>query len=308
MIDFRRLQVLRTVAHYGTVTAAAQALHVTTSAASHQIRELGRELGVTLLEPQGRGVRLTPSARELLEHADAIEERWARAYAALHSRDEPAGTVRLCATPTALSALVAPAAKALARRHPKLLPKVTEAEPAEGFDRLLSNDADVTVFTVTSDTPPRTDARFEQEPLLQDPFDLLVANDHPFAAAEHLALADAGREPWIVEMAPISSRYDTLGACTSAGFRPHIAHEARQWSVVATLVAHQLGVALVPRLAQLPTQLGVTHVPLHGHPTPSRLLLSATRRGSRDHPTIAAATAELVRMAQRLSEDVPATQ
>ncbi|MET7443584.1 LysR family transcriptional regulator, partial [Streptomyces sp. NPDC005568] len=40
MIDLRRLHVLRAVDHYGTVTAAARALHVTPSAASQQIRQL----------------------------------------------------------------------------------------------------------------------------------------------------------------------------------------------------------------------------------------------------------------------------
>ena len=76
MIDLRRLHVLRAVAHYGTVTAAASALHFTTSAASQQIRQLARDLGVDLLEPQGRGVRLTSAAESLLAHADAIQARW----------------------------------------------------------------------------------------------------------------------------------------------------------------------------------------------------------------------------------------
>ncbi|UXI82120.1 LysR family transcriptional regulator, partial [Streptomyces vinaceusdrappus] len=70
MIDLRRLHVLRAVSHYGTVTAAARALHFTPSAASQQIRQLARDLGVDLLEPQGRGVRLTPAAESLLAHAD----------------------------------------------------------------------------------------------------------------------------------------------------------------------------------------------------------------------------------------------
>lgn len=76
MIDLRRLHVLRAVSHYGTVTAAARALHFTPSAASQQIRQLARDLDVDLLEPQGRGVRLTPAAESLLAHADAIEARW----------------------------------------------------------------------------------------------------------------------------------------------------------------------------------------------------------------------------------------
>ena len=53
MID-RRLQVLRMVAARGTVTAAAEALRYTPSAVSHQLRTLARDLGVALLEHEGR--------------------------------------------------------------------------------------------------------------------------------------------------------------------------------------------------------------------------------------------------------------
>ncbi|MEW2078297.1 LysR family transcriptional regulator [Streptomyces sp. NPDC013433] len=57
MIDLRRLRVLRAVAHYGTVTAAARAPHFTPSAASQQIRQLARGLGVALIP---RLARLAP--------------------------------------------------------------------------------------------------------------------------------------------------------------------------------------------------------------------------------------------------------
>ncbi|MGW4026683.1 LysR family transcriptional regulator [Streptomyces sp. NPDC005009] len=61
MIDLRRLHVLRAVAHYGTVTAAARALHFTPyftpSAASQQIRQLAHGLGVALIP---RLARLAP--------------------------------------------------------------------------------------------------------------------------------------------------------------------------------------------------------------------------------------------------------
>ncbi|WP_435845037.1 LysR family transcriptional regulator [Streptomyces flaveolus] len=76
MIDRRGLHVLSAVAHYGTVTAAAHALHFTPSSASQQIRRLARDLDAVLLEPWGRGVRLTPGAGSLLAHADAVQARW----------------------------------------------------------------------------------------------------------------------------------------------------------------------------------------------------------------------------------------
>src|SRR4051794_13584646 len=109
MIDLRRLHVLRAVAHYGTVTAAAEALHFTPSAASQQIRQLGRDLGVALLEPHGRRVRLTPSAQRLLRHADAIEARWEQAEVDLRGCDgQPSGRLRVCGFASAISNLLTP--------------------------------------------------------------------------------------------------------------------------------------------------------------------------------------------------------
>ena len=82
MID-HRLQVLRLLAHHGTVTATAEALHYTPSAVSAQLRSLSEQLGVTLLVPKGRGVKLTPAGRLLLSRADDLYERWEQIRAEL---------------------------------------------------------------------------------------------------------------------------------------------------------------------------------------------------------------------------------
>lgn len=303
MIDLRRLHVLRSVAHYGTVTAAAQALHLTPSAASQQVRALGRELGVTLLEPDGRRVRLSQAARDLLVHADAIEERWQQAQAALDAATPPlTGILRLCGFPTAVSTLLAPLASRLHTRHPSLTVRIVEAEPAASFDLIFSGEADLAIIEAIPDSPALTDRRFDQRGLLRDPFDLLVPTDHALAERDTITVADAATEPWILGMSASSSRQHALSACNAAGFSPHIAHEGREWSVVATLVAHGLGVALVPRLAQLPTGLRITRLALAGPPTPSRQFLTCTRRGSHDHPAIATALSHLAPLAAQLPE------
>jgi DNA-binding transcriptional LysR family regulator len=291
MIDLRRLQVLRAVAHHGTVTAAAHSLHLTPSAASQQVRQLGRELGVVLLEPHGRRIRLSPAARSLLAHADAIEARWQQAEADLHAATTatPSGVLLLCGFPTAVSTLLAPIAVRVRRTWPGTVVQIREAEPLDSFDLLFSGDADVAIVEATPDNPPLTDARFEQHPLLNDPFDLVTAAEHHLAGQETVTLAQLAAEPWILGMPGSSSRQHVLAACNSAGFTPTIAHEAREWTVVASLVAYNLGIALVPRLAQLPPQSHVMRTPLTDTATPSRQLLTVTRRGSREHTTIAAA-------------------
>jgi DNA-binding transcriptional LysR family regulator len=65
MFNFERLRTLHAIATRGSVNAAATALHVTDSAVSQQIAKLESELGQSLLERNGRGVRLTDARHEL---------------------------------------------------------------------------------------------------------------------------------------------------------------------------------------------------------------------------------------------------
>ena len=298
MIDLRRLRVLRAVAHYGTITAAAEALHFTTSAASQQIRQLGRDLDVVLLEPQGRRVRLTPAARRLLAHADAIETRWEQAEIDLRAGgEEPAGTLRVCGIPTAVAMLLAPIVAPLRDRYPRLTVRIQEAEQEQGFNMLFDGDTDLAILDASTTNPPAGDPRFDQRPLVDDVFDLAVAAGHPLAARESVTLAETADEDWILQELSCTCREHTLSACGTAGFTPNVVHNALDWNAVASLVAHNLGVALVPRLAYLPAHLPVVRVPLTGRPTPSRKLLTCTRAGGRDHPAIAAALTELTNLA-----------
>ncbi|MEU0742096.1 LysR family transcriptional regulator [Streptomyces sp. NPDC006134] len=292
MIDLRRLHVLRAVAHYGTVTAAAHALHVTPSAASQQIRQLARDLGVGLLEPQGRGVRLTPAAESLLAHADAIQARWEQAELDLRAeRGTPAGPLRLTGFPVAVSVLLAPVAARLRERHPGLSVRIREAGVPESFDLLFEGESDLAVVETTPRNPPRGDARFDQRPLLDDPFDLVVPEDHPLAGRDRVGLAEAAHESWIAPVPESPCRPHVMSACGAAGFTPDVIHHALDWNVTAHLVAHRLGVALIPRLARTAPHLPIVRVPCAGRP--HRKLLTCTRRGGHRRPAVAAALEEL---------------
>ena len=79
MLELRRLRLLSELHARGTIAAVADALQFTPSAVSQQLAMLEREAGVPLIERAGRGVRLTDAALVLVEHAEALLERTARA-------------------------------------------------------------------------------------------------------------------------------------------------------------------------------------------------------------------------------------
>lgn len=144
---------------------------------------------------------------------------------------------------------------------------------------------------VTPRNPPLSDARFDQQPLLDDPYDLVVPDDHPLAGLGRVDLAEAAHEDWIAPVPQSPCRPHVMSACGAAGFTPDVIHHALDWNVTAHLVANRLGVALIPRLFQLAPQLPITRVRCVGDP--HRKVLTCTRRGCRERPAVAVALEEL---------------
>src|SRR5581483_9841166 len=117
MIDaalFPALETFLAVARTGSVGAAARQRHVTSSAVSQQIRRLEQHFGTKLLEPAGRGVRLTASGEAAVP---VVRELWSGAEAAFDQLAElggrPATTVRVAASDYLGKGLLAPVLRAL---------------------------------------------------------------------------------------------------------------------------------------------------------------------------------------------------
>lgn len=288
------------LAEHGTVTEVARLLNYTPSAVSHQLQTLARDLQVTLLVQDGRRVRLTPAARTLLAHADDLFAQWETIRSeVMRSADETGGALRMCGFSTAAAALLPFAAQRVAEQHPRVTVRIIEADPDDCFDLLLADQADLAVVVATQSLPPSTDPRFDQQPLLDDPLDLLVPENHRLAGRSSVLLRQVADEPWLLDRPGRPHHQLVVAACAAAGFTPTAAHEAAEWDTGAALVAAGFGVALVPRLARLPAGYPIVRVPLRGDPQPARHIVTGVRRGSRRDPVIATALDALETIAAR---------
>ncbi len=302
MIDLRLLQTLRVLHAQETVTATARALHLSPSAVSEQLRQLARQVGADLLERDGRRLRLTEAGHVLLNHADALTAQWERVRADLGRHDaSPYRPLRVGGFATSVGPLLAPAAQALLREPRPVRALLTETGTGQCYRQLLSGELDIAVVTPLSGSPSSDDARFDQQPLLDEAQDLAVPSGHPLAGRDHVELADAAGEDWI------SAHHDqdhlARALCTAAGFAPRMTHHANAWHAVLDMVAHGLGVCLVPRLVSCAAHAGVVRVPVHGDPRPLRRVLTCVRRGSHEQEGIARGLAALRARAAQVPAD-----
>ncbi|MEU5438552.1 LysR family transcriptional regulator [Streptomyces sp. NPDC020719] len=292
MLDLARLRALHAVSVHGSVAAAATALGYTPSAVSQQITKLERETRTTLLERRGRGVALTEealhlaaTAQELLalvEHAETtLEER----------RGLPTGRLTVAAFASAARGLLPGVLAQLAREHPDLDARLSEIDPHLSVDLVAKGVIDLAVTHDWDITPLPAPEGVEHAVIGDDLCDLLVPEDHRLAGREPVRRAELARERWICQP-PGSVCHDWLVRTLRAdGHEPDLRHQAAEYHTQLALVAHGLGVALVPRLGRGPLPDGVVAVRLD--PAPVRRLYALWRTGAARRPAITAAVAAL---------------
>lgn len=141
-----QLRSFLAVAELGSVREAATALFVTQPAVSAAVAALERELGVVLLERDGRGVRLSDAGRTLADYAVRIEGlSQETAVAVSASADPEKGTLRLAAVTTAGEHVVPSLLSSFRREHPHVRVELEVANRRRVWEALDRSQVDLAV-------------------------------------------------------------------------------------------------------------------------------------------------------------------
>ncbi|MEV6940912.1 LysR family transcriptional regulator [Streptomyces sp. NPDC051172] len=286
MLDLQRLRALHAVSVHGTVGAAAAALGYTPSAVSQQIAKLERETRTVLLEREGRGVRLTPEAHQLVDTAQELLAIVERAETALEERrGVPAGRLTIAAFASAARGLMPAVLADLAARHPALDARLSEIDPHLSVDLVAKGAVDLAVVHDWDIAPLPVPPGVEHAVIGDDRSTLLVPAGHLLAGRESVRREELGGERWVCQP-PGRVCHDWLvRTMRAAGHEPEIVHQADENPTLVALVAGGLGICLVPRLGRGPLPAGVVEVRLE--PTPVRRLYALWRKGAARRPAIA---------------------
>ena len=297
-MQLQSLEVFRTVARYGSITAAARALRYTQSAVSRQIAALEADLDAVLFDRRPRGVTLTEEGRGLLPHAEAVLDRVATARRDLDAiRGLGGGRLRVGAFPTAVAALVPRALAAFRQAHPDVALALVEGLTPTLLERLVAGDADVVVVSAPPDRPlDRT--RFDLHHLLDERMLVAVPRSHRLARRRSVRLAELASDSFVAGSA--TAEQTLLRAAQPPDFQPRIDIVAAEWTGKLGCVAAGLGVALVPALAVRATPADLVLLRLHPDDTSVRQVFAATVAGRRRSAAVEGLLRELVTVARYL--------
>ncbi|HEY0502012.1 MAG TPA: LysR family transcriptional regulator [Lysobacter sp.] len=123
------LRAFEAVARLGSVTRAAEELHVTHGAVSRHLKSLEDTLGTPLFLREGRGLAPTPAGRRLHEAADAAFAPLRQAWGELQRRSRQAPLVLGCPG-SVLARWMIPRLDRLARERPDLQLHLSASETA----------------------------------------------------------------------------------------------------------------------------------------------------------------------------------
>ncbi|MER6086323.1 LysR family transcriptional regulator [Streptomyces sp. NPDC001833] len=263
MLNLERLRTLDALARHGSVSGAAEALHVTTSAVSQQMGKLEREVDQQLLAKNGRGIRLTDAGRLLAEHAARILSQVELAQSDLEAhRGQVVGELRLCAFPTAARGLFPGALAALRARHPALRVRSSELEPENGIAGVVRGDLDLAVVLDWYNKPMPLPDGLVKAPLLDDPAEVALPVGHRLADREEVDLGEFAEDEWITWGEGEFCHEWLMFTLRSRGIEPIVGHRAAETHTQLNLVAAGLGVCIAPLLGRHPVPEGVLMVPL----------------------------------------------
>ncbi|MBB5959984.1 DNA-binding transcriptional LysR family regulator [Saccharothrix tamanrassetensis] len=240
-MTLRQFEYLVTVVDEGSFTRAAELLHVTQPALSHQIRALERTTGTQLLDRLPRTVRLTPAGRAWLPFARAALADAERAMtAARRAGGLECGELHVATVYSLTLGALPPVLRKWRALHPDVRIRLFEHRHADELrEAMAEGQADVAIGP-----DPVGWAGFTRVLGMED-FVLVLPPDSEHESPVDLrAFADQG---W-VHYAPGNGLADVVdAACRDRGFQPWAAVRTEQTATVPVLAAAGLGPALVPR-------------------------------------------------------------
>lgn len=247
-LRLRHVRQLSAVGRYGSISRAAEALHVSQPALSKGVHEIEAMVGLPLFERTARGLVPTPAGARLLQHCRAVESELRKAGQDIEAHVAgTGGEVAVGAYLVALPNLLPRAVARLMNEASQVTVRVVDGSARQLLAALHAGDVDFIVGRLP-DTPAGDP--LVHEVLYHEPIRVIAGASHPLAKRRRVEYRDLCDYPWVLP-APDSPAYVPITELfLREGLpRPRICVESTSFMMVRSLVQQQ------PVLAAMPHQV-----------------------------------------------------
>lgn len=193
-MKLQQLRAFLAVAEHRSIRAAARALFVSQPAVTRTMRELERDLDVSLVRRSVSGIELTDAGLAFQVRASLLLEEMRRAREELLFMKEGGhGHVAAAMTSTVGLTLLPAALETFIQRMPQAKVSLTEDAPTVALRKLQNGTLD---FVVANTLPDSLPAEFSQQPLFLMQLMVGARNHHPLAAAR--SIRELQDQFWVV--------------------------------------------------------------------------------------------------------------
>lgn len=241
--DLPDLRLVAAIADSGSLTRAAEQVHLAPSSASHRLTQLEAALGIPLFARHARGLTPTPAGESLLRHARQVFAQLEQMHAdlapyasGLHSQ------VTVFANTNAINCFLPEDLGDFLREHPHIRVSLEEQPSPAIIQAVAAGQVEIGVVASEGGL-----AGVETRPYRQDRLVLIVAPGHPLAEKRELAFADVLAEPFVCLHAGSAIHTFMMNHAARLGGRLDVRIQVRSFNAVCRMVAAGVGIGMVPR-------------------------------------------------------------
>ncbi|OLT22923.1 LysR family transcriptional regulator [Actinomadura sp. CNU-125] len=235
------LEVLVAVAETGTISAAAERLHMSASAVSSAVTELESRLGTTLtVRRRAKGVRLTATGAAVLVQARLILHHASELQLGTAGGGPVAGPLRLGCYPSLAPTVLPSLVTEFVAANPGVSIDFREGDQDALHRWMAGGDLDLAI-AYDLEIP----AQWQVTRLGCRTQQLVLPADHRLARTDGpVALADLAEQPMVLLDSP-PSVHGIFAVCARAGFTPRIAYRTPSYETARSLVGRGVGWSLL---------------------------------------------------------------
>lgn len=241
-LEFRHLRTIRAIQDAGNLARAADMLHITQSALSHQIKGLEEQVGMELFQRRSKPMKLSPAGLKLLRLAERILPEVAAVEEEFRAmRSGRSGRMHIAIECHACFDWLFPVLHGFRAAWPEVDVDIRLRLAFDALEALRREDVDFVVSSDPEDLPGVTfSPLFDYEPMF------VCAAAHPLAANDWIEAEDFAEETLLhypVERAKLDIFSQLL---TPARVEPRSMRGVELTEVILMLVASGRGVTVLP--------------------------------------------------------------